>query len=105
MNFWSSEWNAFSMFVVTKHPPILLRYQISTISDINLPPSPINLFLIYAVYYVEVKLERAFLKELLKPCPWMLILVSEIEIVTGNLLADKATKIPHELLLLVGYLK
>ena len=48
------------MSIVTKNPPILLRSHILTISDINLPPSPINLFLIYAVCYVETKLERTF---------------------------------------------
>ena len=48
------------MSIVTKNPPILLRSHILTISDINLPPSPINLFLIYAVCYVENKLERTF---------------------------------------------
>ena len=60
MNLWSSESNAFSMSIVTKNPPILLRSHILTISDINLPPSPINLFLIYAVCCVEIKLERTF---------------------------------------------
>ena len=48
------------MSIVTKNPSILLRSHILTISDINLPPSPINLFLIYAVCYVEIKLERTF---------------------------------------------
>ena len=48
------------MSIVTKSPPILLRSHILTISDINLPPSPINLFLIHAVCCVEVKLERRF---------------------------------------------
>ena len=48
------------MSIVTKNPPILLRSHILTISDINLPPSPINLFLIYAVCCVEIKLERTF---------------------------------------------
>ena len=48
------------MSIVTKYPPILSRSHILTISDINLPPSPINLFLIYAVCCVEIKLERAF---------------------------------------------
>ena len=47
------------MSIVTKNPPILLRSLILTISDINLPP-PINLFLIYAVCCVEIKLERTF---------------------------------------------
>ena len=48
------------MSIVTKYPPILLRSHILTISEINLPPSPINLFLIYAVCCVEIKLERTF---------------------------------------------
>ena len=48
------------MSIVTKNPSILLRSHILTISDINLPPSPINLFLIYAVCCVEIKLERTF---------------------------------------------
>ena len=56
----SSESNAFSMSVVTKNSPILLRTHIITISNVNLPPSPINLFLIYAVSCVEIKLERIF---------------------------------------------
>ena len=60
MNLWSSESNTFSMSIVTKNPPILLGSHILTISDINLPPSPINLFLIYAVCCVEIKLERTF---------------------------------------------
>ena len=60
MNLWSSESNTFSMSIVTKYPPILLQSHISTISDINLPPSPINLFLMCVVCYVEIKLERTF---------------------------------------------
>ena len=47
MNLWSSELNAFLMSIVTKYPPILLRTHISTISYINLPPSPINLSIYY----------------------------------------------------------
>ena len=61
-NLWSSESNAFSISIVTKNPPILLRSQTLTISDINLPSSPINLFLICAVCCVEIKLERTFFK-------------------------------------------
>ena len=48
------------MSIVTKYPPILSRSHILTISDINLPSSPINLCLIYAVCCVEIKLERTF---------------------------------------------
>ena len=48
------------MSIATKNPPTLLRSRILTISDINLPPSPINLFLIYAVSCVETKLERTY---------------------------------------------
>ena len=58
INLWSSKSNAFSMFIVTKYSPILLQSHIWTISGINLPPSPINLLLIYAVCCVEIKLER-----------------------------------------------
>ena len=48
------------MSIVTKNPPVLLQPHILTISDINVPPSPINLFLIYAVCCVEIKLDRTF---------------------------------------------
>ena len=60
MNLCSSESNTFSVSIVTKYLPILLQSHISTISDINLPPSPINLFLIFAVCCVETELERIF---------------------------------------------
>ena len=60
MNLWPSEANAFSLSIVTKNPPILLQSHIFSISVINLPPSLINLFLIYAVCCVEIKLERTF---------------------------------------------
>ena len=56
---WSCESNVFSMSIVTKYPPILLRSHISIISDINLP-SPINLFLVYAVCCFEIKIDRTF---------------------------------------------
>ena len=55
MNLWSSESNAFSMSILTKNPPILLR---SPILTYHLPP--INLFLIYAVFCIEIKLEKTF---------------------------------------------
>ena len=58
MNLWTSESNAFSMSTETKGPPILLQLHISTMSDINLPPSLMNLYLIYAVCCVETKLDR-----------------------------------------------
>ena len=64
------------MSIVTKNPPILLRSHILTISDINLPPSPINLFLIYAVCYVETKLERTFFN--LSERAFEIILVSNL---------------------------
>ena len=53
---WSSESNAFSMFIIARDPSILLQSHISTISDMNLLSPPINLFLIYAVYCAEIKL-------------------------------------------------
>ena len=48
------------MSIVTKNPPILLQSHILTISGINLPPSLIDLFLIYAVCCIEIQLERIF---------------------------------------------
>ena len=39
-NLWSSESNAFSISIISKYPSTLLRSHISTISDINVPPSP-----------------------------------------------------------------
>ena len=56
-------------FIVTNYLRILLQSHISHILDINLPSSPLNLFLIYATCFVEIKLERQFLafwKKLLK---------------------------------------
>ena len=44
------------MSVVTKYPPILFRTHISTISYINLPPSPINL----SIYYTWRKIKSAY---------------------------------------------
>ena len=60
MNLLSSELNAFSMSIVTKYPPILLRSDILIISDFYLSPSPINLVFIYAVCCVKITLERTF---------------------------------------------
>ena len=61
INLLSSESSTVLMSVVTKCPPVLLRSYILTISDINIPPSPINLFLIYAVCCVEIELERTLI--------------------------------------------
>ena len=48
------------MSIVSKYPPILLQSHTLTISDIKLQPSTKNLFLIYAVRCVEIKLKRTF---------------------------------------------
>ena len=48
------------MSIVTNYLPTLLRSHITTISDVNLPPSSVNLFLICAVYCVEIELEKTF---------------------------------------------
>ena len=46
------------MSIVTKSSPILLRSHTLTISDINMLPTPMNLFLIYVIYRVEFKQDR-----------------------------------------------
>ena len=48
------------MSILMKYTPTLLRSHISTMSDINLPPSQINLLLIYEACCVEIKLEKTF---------------------------------------------
>ena len=49
------------MTIVTTKPSNFFNLVISIISDINLPPSPICLFLTYAVYCVEIKSARTFI--------------------------------------------
>ena len=49
------------MSVVTEKPSNFFNPAISIISDINLPLSPICLFLTYAVCCVEIKSGRTFL--------------------------------------------
>ena len=57
---WSNESNAISMYIVTRKPSNLFNLVISIISDINLPPSTICLFLTYVVCCVEIKSGRTF---------------------------------------------
>ena len=70
------------MSIVTTNPPVLLQSYILTISVTNLPPSPINLFLINAVCCVEIKLERIYLK--LSERAFEIILVSRFDKEVGR---------------------
>ena len=49
------------MTIITRKTSNFFNLAIFIISDINLPLSPICLFLTYAVYCVEIKSERTFL--------------------------------------------